>query len=123
MKKEREPFMPLDRDIDDVRLEELAQTKGVAKLVKPVANRAGEAASTQQDDTAGPSAPKSDATPRARMKTINLELPDYVWTELKIRAAKEQVSVRHIVMTALTNMGIEIKDADMIQDGRRIRGG
>jgi len=40
------------------------------------------------------------------MKAVNLELPDYAWTELKIRAAKEQVSVRHIIMTALARDGL-----------------
>lgn len=121
MSREREPFVPLDRDIDDARLEELAETKGVAKLVKPIANRAGKAAPTQQDEPAAVS--RGDTTPRARMKTVNLELPDYVWTDLKIRAAKEQVSLRHVVMTALVSYGVEIKDCDMVQDGRRLRGG
>jgi plasmid stability protein len=54
---------------------------------------------------------------------VNLELPDYVWTDLKIRAAHKQTSVRHIVMTALQGDGITILDADMIEDGRRLRGG
>lgn len=122
MTKEREPFMPLDPDIDDARLEQLAETKGVAKLVKPVANGAGEAAPKRQADTPVKVETVADvATPRARMKTINLELPDYVWTDLKIRAAKEQVSLRHIVMTALVAYGVEIAESDMIQDGRRLR--
>jgi hypothetical protein len=44
-----------------------------------------------------------------------------VWTELKIRAAHKQTSVKHIVMTALKADGITIAEADMIEDGRRIR--
>jgi hypothetical protein len=32
------------------------------------------------------------------------------------------VSVRHVIMSALKGSGIEIKDADMIEDGRRLRG-
>ena len=67
-------------------------------------------------------APTSAATPRSRMKTVNLELPDYVWTDLKIRAAHKQTSVRHIVMTALKGEGITIADIDMVEDGRRMRG-
>ncbi|MBN9248188.1 MAG: hypothetical protein J0I81_12230 [Hyphomicrobium sp.] len=61
------------------------------------------------------------AMPRAEMKTGNLELPGYVWTELKIRAAQRQTSLKHVVMTALQKDGITISDADMIEDGRRIR--
>lgn len=55
------------------------------------------------------------------MKTVNLELPDYVWTDLKIRAAHEQTSVRHIVMAALQGHGVTIAEVDMIEDGRRLR--
>ncbi len=64
-----------------------------------------------------------DATPRSQMKTVNREVPDYVWTELKIRVARSQVSVRHVVMSALIKDGITIKDADMIEDGRRLNDG
>lgn len=119
MKKEREPFMPLSSDVSDDALEHLAETKGVGKLVKPeTSNRAGEGGSAPSRKAP---APVNDATPRERMKTVNLELPDYVWTDLKIRAAKEQVSLRHIVMTALVSHGVEIKESDMVQDGRRMR--
>jgi len=33
------------------------------------------------------------------------------------------VSVRHIIMSALKADGIDIKAVDMIEDGRRLRGG
>lgn len=143
MKQNRAPFMPVTPDIDDDALESLARQKGVGALVKPVANRAGEGASSPvvpplpaaeapsaAPPVASPKAssvtneapgPQTGATPRSRMKAVNIELPDYAWTELKIRAAKEQVSVRHIIMTALREQGIAITDADMIEDGRRLR--
>ena len=130
MKPTRAPFMPVTPDIDDAELERLAQDKGVGALVKPLANRnrAGEGAPVAPDMAAPmpASAPEdkpmaTGATPRSRMKTVNLELPDYVWTDLKIRAAHAQTSVRHIVMAALRSHGVEIKEADMIEDGRRLR--
>ena len=62
------------------------------------------------------------STPRVRMKTLNIEVPDYAWIAIKMRAAQEMVSVRHVIMLALKADGIEIKDADMIEDGRRLRG-
>ena len=55
------------------------------------------------------------------MKSLNLELPAYVWTELKIRAAQRQTSLKHVVMSALVKDGVTILEADMIEDGRRIR--
>lgn len=113
MKTERAPFAPISPDIDDDKLERLAAEKGVGALVKPVANRAGE----------GTRKPSTDATPRSEMKSLNLDLPTYAWTEMKIRAAQQQTSLRHVVMTALRKDGITIHDADMIEDGRRLRGG
>ena len=135
MKQTRAPFMPVTPDIDDDALESLARDKGVGALVKPVANRRGEGASPSSVTTTSPSSSPSssvpasspspstsnEATPRSRMKSINIEIPDYTWTDLKIRAAKEQVSVRHIIMSALKGQGVEISDADMIEDGRRLR--
>lgn len=129
MSKQRAPFLPVSSDIDDDKLERLARDKGVGAFVKPTsnANRAGEGA----QEPAAPVAPKqkvetpaadTGATPRSRMKTVNLELPDYVWTELKIRSAHRQTSVRHIIMTALKGDGISIADVDMVEDGRRLRG-
>ena len=126
MKTQRAPFLPVTSDIDDDKLERLAKEKGVGSLVKPTANnRVGEGAmpaippgpSTVDHET-----PASTATPRSRMKTVNLELPDYVWTDLKIRAAHKQTSVRHIIMMALKGEGITIHDIDMVEDGRRVRG-
>lgn len=129
MSKQRAPFLPVSSDIDDDKLERLARDKGVGAFVKPTsnANRAGEGA----QEPAAPVAPKqkaetpaadTGATPRSRMKTVNLELPDYVWTELKIRSAHRQTSVRHIIMAALKGDGISIADVDMVEDGRRLRG-
>ncbi len=69
-----------------------------------------------------PKAPQDNqATPRSRMKSLNVELPDYVWVELKSRAAREMVSVRHVIMRLLTEAGIDIAAADLIEDGRRLR--
>ncbi len=135
LKPQRAPFMPVTPDIDDDRLERLAEEKGVGALVKPApaGNRAGERAvaksavpqaekSSPAKSTATEPVSEHEATPRSRMKTVNLELPDYVWTDLKIRAAHQQTSVRHIVMTALKGQGVAIREVDMVEDGRRIRG-
>ena len=106
-------FQSVELDPIDVRLEAKAVEKGIPTLVNPESapmasrkpRRAGER-----------------STPRSRMKTLNIEVPDYVWIAIKTRAAQEMVSVRHILMTVLRTSGIEIKDADMIEDGRRLRG-
>ena len=124
MTKQRAPFLPVTPDIDD-EIERLAANKGVATMVKP------EPAAPQAAAREGQGAPaavraeqpaaRPGATPREKMKAINLELPDYVWTDLKIRAAHAQTSVRHIIMKALRANGITIAEADMVEDGRRLR--
>lgn len=120
MKHTRAPFLPVSTDIDDDKLERLAAEKGVGALVKPVANGGGE---SRTADKPKPTVEKAaDAgTPRSEMKSLNLELPAYVWTELKIRAAQRQTSLKHVVMTALVKDGITVNEVDMIEDGRRIR--
>jgi hypothetical protein len=132
MTKQRAPFMPVTPDFDDDQLERLAHDKGVGAMVRPAAQQISVEAPVGQGAQATVSAPAkprvakpsvsaATATPRSEMKTVNLELPAYVWTDLKIRAAHKQTSVRHIVMAALKAHGVEIAEVDMIEDGRRLR--
>jgi hypothetical protein len=44
---------------------------------------------------------------------------DYAWIAIKTRAAQQMVSFRRVIKSNLRTRGIEIKDADMIEDGRR----
>lgn len=124
MKPQRAPFQPLDSDLNDGKLEELAQKKGVGILVKPTGSESEQGGNARTNPTPVllPEPPADGATPRSRMKTVNLELPDYVWTELKIRAAHRQTSVRHVIMSALALDGFTITQVDMVEDGRRMRG-
>jgi hypothetical protein len=128
MKQQRPAFMPVTNDLD-AELERLARDKGVGALVKPKERGAGEAPTAAPAPKQKPSpveeaavVPESAATPRSRMKALSVELPDYVWTDLKIRAAHGQTSVRHVIMSALQAYGVSIAEPDMIEDGRRIRG-
>ena len=118
--------MPVSNDVDDDRLEQLAREKGVGKLETPVRidSRAGEGAALMHAPAPAPGSVRDAgaATPRSKMKKVNFELPDYVWTELKIRAAHKQTSVRHVLMEVLQGDGFTIHEIDMIEDGRRLRG-
>lgn len=124
MKTDRAPFRPLDPDVDDKQLEALAREKGVGTLQRPASEReqGPNLVVRAPAPVTLPEPPAKGATPRTRMKPLNTELPDYVWTELKIRAAHRQTSVRHVVLSALVKDGITIAEADMIEDGRRHRG-
>ena len=105
----RPAFQSVELDPIDERLEIRAAEKGIPTLVHPEVSRKAKRAG-------------EGSTPRSRMKTLNIEVPDYAWIAIKTRAAQEMVSVRHVLMSALKASGIEIKDADMIEDGRRLRG-
>ncbi|MCW5688473.1 MAG: hypothetical protein KIT76_08015 [Pseudolabrys sp.] len=107
--RSRAPFQPLDKDPLDAGIERLAKEKGVAALVAP-----------QPTVKASPDA--SGGFPHTRTKPLNMVLPDYLWTELKILAVRQEASVRHVVMDALRQYGLTIRDEDMIEDGRRLRG-
>lgn len=117
-KTNRPAFQSVELDTVDLRLETKAAEKGIPTLVSPATaempviarrkrNRAGDAA---------------ESTPRSRMKPLNVEVPDYAWVAIKTRAAQEMVSLRHVILSALRANGIEIRDADMVEDGRRLRG-
>jgi hypothetical protein len=123
MKDQRKPFMPLDADIDD-RIETLARDKGVGTLERsiPPAATAGEGMQLHSAATGANDSSEAVAKVPAKLKTVNLELPDYVWTELKIRAAHQQTTLKHVIMKALVKEGFSIEAKDMIEDGRRLRG-
>ena len=118
MNNSRKPFLALDADIDS-RLERLAEEKGVATMVKP-SDQAGEGGRVALK--AEPKVdPESIPTPRAHMKNFSIEIPDYVWRELKLRAFHRGTPIKHVIMTSLKAEGFEIRNADMIEDGRRDR--
>jgi hypothetical protein len=97
---------PSDRLLDR-RLDQKAIEKGIPSLVMPAAEKAE---------------PAVAPPPRAPVKTLNIELPDYLWIELKKSAASQMISLRHLIMTMMRDNGYEIDERDMIEDGRRLRG-
>lgn len=125
-------FQSVEIDLIDQRLEAQAAEKGIPTLVAPKPEPVVEpppttepmrAARVAKAAKAGRVGRQAEATPRSRMKTVNLEVPDYAWIAIKMRAAQEMTSARHVIMTALKASGIAINDADMVEDGRRLRGG
>ena len=122
MSTTRKAFAPLSADIDDTSLENLARSKGVATMVKtPLQAEEGAQSTVHDPKPPEPIDPELIPTPRSQMKNLNIELPDYVWKELKIRAAHRGTTIKHVIMTSLKSEGFEIRQADMIEDGRRVQ--
>jgi hypothetical protein len=128
---------------EDDLLEALAAKKGIGRFQGP-AEASGEKKTlasqggvSEASEVASPQASRSRSaprrrpftpqeqqgpTPRDRMKSINLELPDYVMRTLKEMALEENCSVRHLIMRALSKDGIVVRPEDLVADGRRLRG-
>ena len=54
-----------------------------------------------------------------KMQSKSLVLPKYVWDQLRVRAAKNDCSMRFLIMKGLRTAQIQIDDEDMNEDRRR----
>ncbi len=107
-------FKPVEIDELDQKLNETAARKRIptmksTEIVDPETN----------GSTDVPMAASRPLT--APRKPLSIEVPDYLATELKIKAARQSVTVRHLVLTALVAAGYDIEAVDMDEDGRRLR--
>jgi hypothetical protein len=114
-KMNRPAFQSVELDTMDQRLEVKAVEKGIPTLVSP-APAAAPAVAARKRARAGDAAL---STPLAATKPLNVQVPDYAWVAIKVRAAQERVSIRYVIMSALRGAGFEIKDVDMHEGGRR----
>ncbi len=107
-------FKPVEIDELDRKLSETAARKRIPSLK---ATETLEQASDAVPVTPT-AAPRVQTAPR---KPLSIEVPDYLATDLKIAAARQSVTVRHLVLSALMDAGYDIKAVDMEEDGRRLR--
>jgi hypothetical protein len=120
-------FQSVELDLVDKRLEAQAAEKGIPTLVSPAMQALEQTQSEARATEPSPkpakkAAPAARPSQRDRMVSLNVEVPAYVWIELKTRAAQEMMSVKHFTLRALREQGIEVREADMVEDGRRMRG-
>ncbi|HRK69011.1 MAG TPA: hypothetical protein PKY73_15765 [Hyphomonas sp.] len=116
--KEKAQFLPIE--VDDNALERLAQKKGVPEIVKPAADeRRNPAPRVEQQ---APAMKRTNPSQRSPYRSLSIELPEYVWKDIKLRAVHRNTSLRHVILSGLVLLGVEIAEADMIEDGRRLRG-
>lgn len=105
-------FQPVEIDELDRKLSETAARKRIPSMK-----------ATKVLQSVGSSEPGTSKHPvlTAPRKPLSLEVPDYLATDLKVKAAQQSVTVRHLVLTALVEAGYDIKAVDMEEDGRRLR--
>ncbi len=87
-------------------------------------------ANAKSPTTEGDDAPAdSNVTPLTtrRAKKVNpaptqkktMELPTYLWDELRLISAKEKKAQRYLVLKAFKDAGYNVHDVDLFEDGRR----
>ena len=105
------PIRPIDFDVAQRAVDELAEERKIPSQVYPMDRKDGE-------DGKGEVQQK---TCRAPVKKVTVELPDYVVDELTLRAVqtKPRQTVRYVILDALRAYGLTVKDEDMVQDARR----
>jgi hypothetical protein len=64
----------------------------------------------------------NEPAPRIPTRRMSLDLPVYVFEDIRQRALDGNCSARYVILKALRSAGIHIKDDDMAVDGRRERG-
>ena len=116
MTKSKPVTRPIDFDAIDRAVTAHARQHGVPSTRFPdeqVADREGE-----DSNVTVLARPKAQRSPSRR---IHIDTPLYAIKELKDRATAEDQTMRYIVLTALRSIGIDIKDIDMVEDGRRVQ--
>jgi len=100
-------------DVDDAALERVNDELGVPKLTRP---------RREEADAAAPALPTARAPVRSLLEKVTIEVPSYLADALRRTALEQRSSVRHVVMVALKVAGFEVAAADLVPDGRRVRG-
>jgi hypothetical protein len=128
MAESRKPFLSIAADVDDGALEAMARKKGVPAMTaasehstSPGAVPHGQGRGLDPGSAVAPRTSEVAPAP-PRMSYVKACIPDYALSNLKARALNEDVTVNHLILKALTLMGVAIKPEHMVEDGRRLRG-
>ena len=98
-------------DDEDAKLAAYARENNIPDLVSPVATA-----------EAAPAAAPAPAAPSEPDKPVNVGLPGYVVTALKMNAATGKGPIRHQLLQALSVSGlVEVREADLLVADRRGR--
>jgi hypothetical protein len=113
------PIQPIDFDIAERVTETFAKQRNIPAMAFP-AQSTGEG----QGTTRPVESPKAfnEPAPRVETRRMSLDLPVYVFEDIRQRALDGNCSARYVILKALRSAGIHIKEDDMAVDGRRDRG-
>lgn len=114
-KRKRIPTLKLDmpedaQDAQDAKSEKLGGAKNHRNLAAQTLNKRPTPEPTRHPEAK-----------TVRRRPISIEVPDYLARELKVKAATEAVTVRYLVLKALSGAGYRVDDDELEEDGRRLR--
>lgn len=126
----KKPFAPIAIDLDEIdsAAEELARRKGIPKLVDPEPTPATATAAAvepaKHEDRRGGETSRSAApsAPEGEYATLKFEAPLYLIDELHAAARRQRSSLKYLLLSTLKAQGFEVRDEDLVRDGRRLRG-
>ena len=117
---------------------ELARRKGIPTLVDPEpmrANPAGaeslqvgrgaspaNAANAGEGEKSGSSPIAAPALHEGEYATLKFEAPLYLIDELHAAARRQRSSLKFLLLSSLKAQGFDVRDEDLVPDGRRLRG-
>lgn len=101
----------------DDELEAFAMQRGIPTL-QPPQLRAVPTPEATEPPAPSPSETKADS-PQPPQGRLTLELPVYLIDDLRMTAARNKCSVRHLIMKALAGDGHQIQSNDLVSDRRR----
>jgi len=122
MTETRKPFVSIAADVDDSALEAIARKKGVPAMTSAREIAEDRKGSLRERGRGREVVPEVAPPARPRLSYIKAAIPDYALADLKGRALKDDVTVNHLILKALSRMGIAIRPEHMAEDGRRLRG-
>lgn len=118
----KKPFAPIDIDL---AVEELARQKNIPTLKSPEPREqmsAPQPATAKSEERASTSPAAAPAlSPDTEVAPLGFA-PRYVLDQIHAEARRQRSSMRYVVLCALKAQGFEVRDEDLIPDGRRLRG-
>jgi hypothetical protein len=129
----KKPFAPIAIDLDEIdnAVEELARRKGIPTLVDPEPIRANpsgaeiahaKTASVRGGEDTGSLLATHPSLPEIEYATLKFEAPLYLIDELHAAARRQRSSLKYLLLSTLKAQGFEVRDEDLVPDGRRLRG-
>jgi hypothetical protein len=130
-KTQRKPFFQTDEDELDSAADRIALAKNIPTLKPPVAPPAKAppvpVQAAKEQAVVGRSAPQPTPHPvNAGFTQIRVRCPNPVSDQLvleqrRLRTVGQRVTLNYLILKALQTAGYRVEEADLVEDGRRLR--